>query len=63
MKLTSGSVNGASLVCDAKIFRWVTTLGDVGESPPDQLLSTKFGHDRKKLIFLPSYFVYTIFRG
>jgi hypothetical protein len=27
------SVNGASLVCDATIWKWVTAMGDISESP------------------------------
>jgi hypothetical protein len=58
-KLQSGSVNNAKLVCNDKIWRWVTTAGDIGFSPPDTLLSTLYQVDRKKLTFLLSFYTYT----
>ncbi|KAK2756455.1 hypothetical protein FQN54_005348 [Arachnomyces sp. PD_36] len=44
-KLVSGSVDGARLVCGDEDWKWVTKLGDLGQSPPDKLISDEQGQD------------------
>jgi hypothetical protein len=58
LKLSSGSSeDGAMLVCDDKIWQWVTTLGEIGLNPPDQLISQVMNSDRKKFPSLLSFYI------
>lgn len=44
-KLSSNSVDGARLVCGDKDWKWVVTLGDLGQTPEDKLISDDYNQD------------------